>query len=71
MTETSLITAGGFIIPAMFPAVPRSTGKKFDDLADALDEADDVIFNKNTVGAASPQGTKVPTEDALRTENKI
>ena len=71
MTETSLITAGGFIIPAMFPAIPRSTGKKFDDLADALDEADDVIFNKNTVGAASPQGTKVPTEDALRTENKI
>ena len=72
IAETTLITAGGFIIPAMFPNLPINSGKKFDDLAKALDESDDIIFNnKYTAGAAAPKGTKIKTETELQAENKI
>jgi hypothetical protein len=72
LADTLLISAGGFIIPAMFPSLPVTAGKKFDKLADTLDEADDIIFNsKYTAGAAAPKGSKLKTETELQAENKI
>ena len=29
ISDTALITAGGFIIPALFPAIPRGSAKNF------------------------------------------
>ncbi len=72
MNETLIISAGGFIIPAMFPSLPRSVGKNFDETADALDAADDVIFNsKYSVGAASPKSSTLLREEELQKLNKI
>ena len=60
ISYSMMITAGGFIIPAILPALKPSAGKKFDETADMLDEADDAAFQQGTVGAAIPQGTKIP-----------
>ena len=53
MTESTMITAGAVIIPALFPAINnKMASKKFDDYADMLDEVDNVTFGSSTVGAA-------------------
>jgi hypothetical protein len=53
MTESTMITAGAVIIPALFPAINnKMASKKFDDHADMLDEVDNVTFGSSTVGAA-------------------
>ena len=68
MIESTLITAGGFIIPALFPSLPaKAAGKKFDRSAQLLDDADDSVFQSaGTMGAAAPKGEKWIT-----LENKI
>ena len=59
MFDSVLITAGGFIIPTLFPALPaHQAGKKFDKSAQMLDDADDSIFQGGTVGAAAPKSKK-------------
>jgi len=72
MHETALISAGGFIIPAMFPSIPKNVGKKFDDNANALDKTDEIIFDsKNTVGAAARKNNELLKEEELQALNKI
>tara|TARA_R110002051_G_scaffold14690_3_gene47120 strand:+ start:18441 stop:21710 length:3270 start_codon:yes stop_codon:yes gene_type:complete len=72
MTESVAITAGGFIIPTMFPSInANKSTKKFDKNADFLDEADNNIFGKNTMGAAQPIDTKIITEAEEQAMNKI
>ena len=68
MIESTLITAGGCIIPALFPSLPaKAAGKKFDRSAQLLDDADDSVFQSaGTMGAAAPKGEKWIT-----LENKI
>ena len=70
ISYSMMITAGGFIIPAILPALKPSAGKKFDQTADMLDEADDAAFQQGTVGAAIPAGTKIEKVDVLP-ENQI
>jgi len=72
MNESFIISAGGFILPAMFPKLPSSSAKKFDEVADILDEADDNIYNmKYTMGAAAPKNAKILTEEQIQKLNKI
>ena len=70
ISYSMMITAGGFIIPAILPALKPTAGKKFDQTADMLDEADDKAFQQGTVGAAIPAGTKIEKVDVLP-ENQI
>ena len=70
ISYSMMITAGGFIIPAILPALKPTAGKKFDQTADMLDEADDAAFQQGTVGAAIPAGTKIEKVDILP-ENQI
>ena len=71
-TEGALITAAGFIVPALFPSIPNGkSAKKFDKYADMYDRADDEVFNNTaTVGAASPKGSKLKTEADYQDLNK-
>ena len=71
--ETVLITAAGFIVPALFPGIPNGkSAKKFDKYANMYDEADNEVFNQyGTFGAASPAGTKLRTEIDYQELNKI
>jgi len=72
MHETALISAGGFIIPAMFPSIPKSVGKKFDDNANALDKTDEIIFeSKYSVGAAARKNNDLLKEEEIQALNKI
>jgi len=72
MHETALISAGGFIIPAMFPSIPKSVGKKFDDNANALDKTDEIIFDsKYSVGAAARKNNDLLKEEEIQALNKI
>ena len=70
MTESSMITAGGLIIPALFPAINNKlAGKKFDDHASMLDDVDDLAFGggKNI----NPKFKKLSSEvDELEKEVK-
>tara|TARA_A100001515_G_C4591972_1_gene216301 strand:+ start:4507 stop:7722 length:3216 start_codon:yes stop_codon:yes gene_type:complete len=72
-TEGALITAAGFIVPALFPNIPNGkSAKKFDKYADMYDRADDEVFNNAaTVGAASPRGSKLKTEADYQDLNQI
>ena len=70
--DTTIITAGGFIIPGIFPGIRGTAGKKFDDYQKMYDEADDATFNnKGTVSAASPGGTRLLNEDDYQELNQI
>ena len=72
VSDTVLISAGGFILPALFPGINARAGKKFDDYQKMYDEADDASFNnKGTVSAASPGGTRLMNEDDYTDLNKI
>tara|TARA_R110000744_G_scaffold169062_3_gene286867 strand:- start:54 stop:3314 length:3261 start_codon:yes stop_codon:yes gene_type:complete len=72
MTESALITAGGFIIPTIFPTInANKSTRKFDKNADFLDAADNNIFGKNTMGAAQPIDSKIITEAEEQAMNKI
>ena len=52
--ESTLITAGGFILPALFPAINNKlAGKSFDDAANKLDNLDDYYMG----GSIYPKGT--------------
>ena len=52
--ESTLITAGGFILPALFPAINNKiAGKSFDDAATKLDNLDDYYMG----GSIYPKGT--------------
>ena len=49
--ETALITASGFILPALFPAINNKiAGKQFDDTANKLDNMDTHYSNSQYVG---------------------
>jgi len=71
--ETALITAGGFIIPALFPSLNnRMAGQKFDETADILDNMDTHystsqyvgggIYREGSAGAAATGPLKTETE---------
>lgn len=49
--ESGLITAAGFTLPALLPAIPSKLGRNFDRNSDFLDEADE-IFTNQSAGAA-------------------
>ena len=50
--ESALITAGGFIIPSLFPTIKgKNAAKNFDKSASMLDDADDEAMN-GSAGAA-------------------
>ena len=69
--ESTLITAGGFILPALFPAINNKIGgKSFDDTAAKLDNLDnhygtqyigDGVYKNKSVGASD-------ISDGLKTE---
>ena len=49
--ETVLISASGFILPALFPAINNKiAGKQFDDTANKLDNMDTHYSNSQYVG---------------------
>ena len=69
--ESALITAGGFIIPTMFPTIKgKNAGKTFDKNASMLDDADDVAMEGST-GAAANKRSKMMTDEDYAELNKI
>jgi len=53
ISDTALITAGGFILPALFPAIPKGSAKNFDRAANFYDKVDEYYRAGGSVGAKS------------------
>lgn len=71
MGESAIITAGGFIIPSLFPAIKgKNAAKNFDKNASMLDDADDVAMG-GSAGAAKNKKTKMMTDEDYADLNKI
>jgi len=68
--ERTTITAAGFIVPALFPAIANGkSAKKFDKYAAMYDEQD--AFAAGTTGAAVPRSSRIMTEEQIQEMNKI
>ena len=69
--ESALITAGGFIIPSLFPTIKgKNAAKNFDKSASMLDDADDVAMS-GSAGAAQNKRAKMMTDEDYAEFNKI
>jgi len=66
--EGMIITAAGFIVPAIFPTA-RVGGKKFDKYANMYDEADNIA--SDSAGAMRNPKTKKKFEEDYQAENQI
>lgn len=51
ITDSALITAGGFILPAIFPAIPKGAAKNFDRTSNFYDKVDEYYRAGGSVGA--------------------
>lgn len=51
VSDTALITAGGFILPAIFPAIPTKSASSFDRVANFYDKVDEYYRAGGSVGA--------------------
>ena len=51
LVDTGLITAGGFILPAIFPAIPTKTASGYDRVANFYDKVDEYYRAGGSVGA--------------------
>ena len=68
--ERTTITAAGFIVPALFPAIANGkSARKFDKYAAMYDEQD--AFAAGTTGAAVPRSTRILKEEDIQEMNKI